>query len=81
MADRLNHDITKLINLNNISKGLGLKFTFSPNPYTTIITNIQIMTNLVIGNGYYIEEARIAETTSYKYLDNEIRINRDNQTR
>lgn len=71
IADRLDDVISMLRNLNEESRKVGLKINF---PKT------KIMTNLVLGEGIYIDGIRVEETTSFKYLGHEISIGRDNQT-
>jgi len=44
------------------------------------MTKTEIMTNLVLGGSVRVGGEIVTETTAYKYLGHEIRIDRDNQT-
>lgn len=39
------------------------------------------VTKLVLGEGIYIDDIRVGETTPFKYLGHKISIGRDNQTK
>lgn len=71
ISDRLDHAMNMLQQINSASHKVGLKIN---------VAKTQLMTNLVLGDGVYIDDIQVEETTSYKYLGHEIRINRDNQT-
>lgn len=71
IADRFDHAMAMLEQLNSASHKVGLKIN---------VSKTQLMTNLVLSEGVYIDGIQVEETTSYKYLGHEIRINRDNQT-
>lgn len=71
ISDRLDHAMNMLQQINSASHKVGLKIN---------VAKTQLMTNLVLGEGVYIDGIQVEETTSYKYLGHEIRINRDNQT-
>lgn len=71
ISDCVNKAQEMLQKLNATSEQMGLKIN---------ISKTQVMTNLVIGGGIYINQYQIEETTAYKYLGHEIRISRDNQT-